>query len=155
MEVPQYNFCQTHVTFVAAYLSAPKSVPVGVEDGKIPDGYITASSSWDKNHAPWCGRLNIVASARKKGAWSAKKNNRRQWLQVNMGQRTSIRRILTQGRQDYNQWVTSYIVFYSNNGVKFKPYRRKGRVQVRYHGNSRSLQMAAVVKLDDKINNKQ
>ena len=39
-------------------------------------------------------------------------------------------KILTQGRQDYNQWVTSYKVASSNNGRTFKLYKRRGRVVV-------------------------
>lgn len=40
-------------------------------------------------------------------------------------------KILTQGRQDYNQWVTSYKVASSNNGRTFKLYKKRGRVVVK------------------------
>ena len=55
------------------------------------------------------------------------------FLQVDLKRRTVIKRILTQGRQDMNQWVTSYLVEYSNNGNTFRPYTKRGRVKVGKH----------------------
>ena len=120
--------CQT--TLFIFLTSAPNSVPIGIEDGKIPNGYITASSTYNRYTAPWLGRLNNKARGRFKGAWSAKRNNRKQWLQFNLGIPTLVTVIRTQGRQDANQWVTKYKLFYSNNGVRFTPYKKGGRVKV-------------------------
>ena len=50
--------------------------------------------------------------------------------QVDLKERRYVSKILTQGRQDYNQWVTSYKVASSNNGRTFKLYKRRGRVVV-------------------------
>lgn len=121
---PKINF------FFRLSFSARNSVPIGVEDGKIPNGYVTSSSTYNRYHAPWLGRLNKKARGRNKGAWSAKKNDRRQWLQFNMGSPTLITTIRTQGRQDANQWVTSYKVYFGNDGVRFIPYKKGGRVKV-------------------------
>jgi len=108
-------------------------VPIGIEDGSIPNRAITASSKWDNNHGPSRARLNTVRQGAKTGAWSAKHNNRAQWIQVYLGRRpTTITQILTQGRQDYNQWVKTYTVSYSNNGRRFTLYRVRGRVRVRF-----------------------
>jgi len=112
------------------FLSARNSVPIGVEDGKIPNSYVTASSTYNRYHAPWLGRLNNQARGRNKGAWSAKKNDRRQFLQFNFGSPTLITAIRTQGRQDANQWVTSYKLLFGNDGVRFIPYKKGGRVKV-------------------------
>ena len=49
---------------------------------------------------------------------------------VDLKRRALVTRILTQGRQDANQWVTSYTVSYSNNGRTFRPYTKRGRVKV-------------------------
>ena len=49
---------------------------------------------------------------------------------VDLKRRTLVTRILTQGRQDANQWVTSYTVSYSNNGRTFRSYTKRGRVKV-------------------------
>lgn len=111
-------------------LSAPNAVPIGVEDGKIPNGYVTSSSTYNRYHAPWLGRINNKARGRNKGGWSAKKNDKRQWLQFNLGRPTLITVIRTQGRQDASQWVTSYKVYFGNDGVRFTPYKKGGRVKV-------------------------
>ena len=112
-------------------LSARNAVPVGVEDGKIPNAYITSSSTYNRYHAPWLGRLNNMARGRYKGGWSARKNDKRQWLQFNLGSPTLIKVIRTQGRQDASQWVTSYKVYYGNDGIRFTLYRKGGRLKVR------------------------
>jgi hypothetical protein len=101
-----------------------------VEDRKIPNYAITASSKWNRNHAPYLGRLNNVKRKGKAGGWSAKKNKLPQWIQVAVGKQTIITAILTQGRQDRNQWVKTYTMAYSNNGRNFKTYRVGGRVRV-------------------------
>ena len=119
-------------------LSARNAVPIGVEDGKIPNAYITSSSTYNRYHAPWLGRLNNMARGRYKGGWSARKNDKRQWLQFNLGSPTLIKVIRTQGRQDASQWVTSYKVYYGNDGIRFTLYRKGGRLKVRL-GNENSI----------------
>ena len=52
--------------------------------------------------------------------------------QVDLKERRFVSKILTQGRQDYNQWVTSYKVASSNNGRTFKLYKKRGRVVVMF-----------------------
>jgi len=56
-------------------------MPVGVEDGRIPDEAFTASSSSSSSYLPYRGRLNLLPSGGKY-CWSAGQNNANQWLQV-------------------------------------------------------------------------
>ena len=109
---------------------APYSVEIGLEDGKVPDRAFSASSQWDKYHRANRARLNSVATKRYRGGWSARKNNRRQWLQVKLRRRARITGFSTQGRQDLNQWVRSYSISYSLTGRSFRPYKENGRVKV-------------------------
>ena len=44
------------------------------------------------------------------GAWSAKQSDDSQWLQVDLGERSVVTAVVTQGRADLGQWVTSYKV---------------------------------------------
>ena len=119
------------LTISLRYFSTAKSsVEVGLEDGKIRNRAFTASSKWDRYHRADRARLNSVANKRYRGAWSARKNNKRQWIQVKLGQKTRITGVVTQGRQDANQWVTSYSISYSLNGRTFRPYSENGRVKV-------------------------
>ena len=41
-----------------------------------------------------------------------------------------IKGVATQGRQDASQWVKSYTVSYSMDGMNFVPYKENGRVRV-------------------------
>jgi len=56
-------------------------MPVGVEDGRIPDEAFSASSSASKNYLPHRGRLNLLPNSGKY-CWAAGSNNVNQWLQV-------------------------------------------------------------------------
>ena len=103
---------------------------LGIEDGKIPDKAFKASSVWDKYHRSDRARLNSVATKRYRGAWSAKKNDKRQWVQIKLNRPTTITGVVTQGRQDADQWVMQYSLSLSADGRNFKPYRENGKVKV-------------------------
>ena len=70
-------------------------------------------------------RLHLHATSSHNGGWSSLKNDQKQWLQVKFGQRVEIRRVSTQGRQALvvTQWVTSYMLNYSSDGLLFYQYR--------------------------------
>jgi len=57
-------------------------------------------------------------------AWCAGTSDKNQWLQVKFAQRVEIRRVATQGRpRGGNQWVQSYTLNYSSDGVLFHQYQ--------------------------------
>jgi hypothetical protein len=98
-----------------------------MESGKIADSQVTASSKWSSSHGASNARLNFVKNS---GSWSSKRNDLKQWLQVDFKYRATITDILTQGRGRSNQWVRSYTVSYSNDGASFKPYQKSGKDKV-------------------------
>ena len=99
-----------------------------MEDGRISNGQISASSEWDPNHAAIQGRLNFKQRGTKQGAWSARANNVNQWLQVDLGcQYTRVSHVATQGRNGYNQWVTRYMLQHGSNELHFLHYREHGQ----------------------------
>ena len=98
-----------------------------MESGKIADSQVTASSEWNSVHGASNARLNFVKNS---GSWSSKRNDLKQWLQVDFKYRATITDILTQGRGRSNQWVRSYTVSYSNDGASFKPYQKSGKDKV-------------------------
>ena len=105
---------------------------LGMEDRGISNWQITSSSQWDSNHAAIQGRLFFQAAGRKRGAWSARANNINQWLQIDLGCGDNIvTRVATQGRNAFNQWVTKYMLQYSNNDAHFEYYREQGRSQIK------------------------
>ena len=106
-----------------------------MESGKILNQQITASSESKADHAAHQGRLNfheVVEGGvlKKSGSWTARKNDKNQWLQVDLLRKESvITSVATQGRNShplfktFNQWVKSYKLQYSNNGVDFEYYK--------------------------------
>ena len=102
-----------------------------MENRNIQDFQITASSEWDSNHGPTNGRLNFKAGGGRTGAWSAKSNDANQWFQVDFRKETIVSEIYIQGRQDRDQWVTSYTVSYSNDGKNYRLYTQNGQLKVK------------------------
>ncbi|XP_035673301.1 lactadherin-like [Branchiostoma floridae] len=107
------------------------AVPLGMESGAIPDGYITASTTH---------QVCATSEARlhSSQAWCANNPlNTNQWLQVDVGAETTVAGVITQGRPgSSNQWVTSYKLRFSRDGVMWSTYLDKlGRERV-FPGNS-------------------
>ena len=97
---------------------------LGMQSGKIPDAAISASSNWNAAHRAANARLHFQSGHGRTGAWSAKHNNAHQFLQVHFGNYVKITVIATQGRQDANQWVKSFTLSYSYDGVFFYIYKK-------------------------------
>ena len=110
----------------------PVPRPFGLSNNRIGNRYITASSSVDRYHAPWLGRLRNKKNGRFNGGWSAKVNKQGQWIQVDLRRPRTIVKVVTQGRYDVNQWVTKFYIKYSSDAFYWVPYRKYSRVQVRF-----------------------
>ena len=106
-------------------------VPLGIRDGRVTRAMFSASSMYNHHYGPWNARLQAQNRGSARGGWIAKYNNRHQFLQVDLGTTSRVKRIATQARYDANQWVKSYTLSYSKNGVRFIPYRHGKRVKVR------------------------
>ena len=74
---------------------------------------------------------------RQLGIWAALTLNQQQWIQVKFGQRVTIRAVATQGRRDKTnrQWVTSYTLNYSMDGLNFQQYQTNKQETVGIFGN--------------------
>ena len=103
---------------------------LGMENGEIPDKFITTSSDFNPAQRAANARLHFQAGGGRKGAWSAKIDNPDQWLQVFFGRWAKVTRISTQGRQDAAQWVKSYTLSYSYDGLWWYKYLVNGKLQV-------------------------
>lgn len=97
---------------------------MGMENGQIGDAQITASSEYSEAYAAPQGRLNVKAGG---GAWLPSTSNVYQWLQVDLGRYRVVTGIATQGRNGISQWVTSYELQYSEDGVTFVYYKEEGQ----------------------------
>ncbi|XP_078597656.1 lactadherin-like [Branchiostoma floridae x Branchiostoma japonicum] len=96
------------------------TAPLGMESGAIPDDSITASSYWNEiGHEPYRGRLNEVDGV---GAWAVRTNTIGEWLQVDLGEIDRVTGTIIQGRHSGPQWVTSYKLQYSFDGISWTTY---------------------------------
>ena len=100
-------------------------MPLGIEKGSITNAQITASTQHGSPYRSYDARLNS-----KRGSWIPTSFNTHQWLQVDLGKKTSVTEIKTQGRYNYDQWVTSYRVSYSNDGSSFQTYKENNKDKV-------------------------
>lgn len=110
-----------------------------MENGDISDAQITASTSWNSNHAPAQARLNFQETAVKAGSWAAAVNDVNQWLQIDLHDtNTVVAGVASQGRDyssswygPHSQWVTKYKLQYSNDGVSFDYYKEQGQTSAK------------------------
>ena len=97
-----------------------------MENGSISDVQISASSKWNNRLGAERARLNGIKVKGKLGAWRSGYNRLGQWLQVDLEKYTTVTGLATQGRSDYDQWVTKYRMQYSDDGVSFYFYTEPG-----------------------------
>lgn len=99
-------------------------MPLGLEDKRVPNGHLTASTYYNHHLSPWHGRLNS------RWSWSVRTRRVGEWFQVNFVELMRIKGVATQGRQDAAQWVRAYSVRYSPDGMNFIPYKENRGVKV-------------------------
>jgi len=89
----------------------------GLESGVIPDAQLSASSFLTGFEVPR-GRLNTTGNS-----WThIESTDPNPYYQVDLGQVETISAVATQGRNSHPQWVTSYSIQYSNDGMNFTDY---------------------------------
>ena len=97
------------------------NIPYNLPIPTIANGYakVLASSEYDANHAvshialDYVTRPGIGASA-----WAAGFLNANQYVLVHFGQKpVRIVSLVTQGRADFDQWITSFRLQYSQDGI--------------------------------------
>lgn len=105
---------------------------LGMENGLIADGQITASSYLSGSHEPFLARLYLKpVPLGRIGAWASLYNDLNQWLRVDVGRQYNVSRIATQGREDIGQWVSKYKLQFSEDGVMFYNYTNElGQIKV-------------------------
>ena len=99
---------------------------LGLGSGKIPDSSMVASSEFDVARKAASGRLHLQDGGGRLGAWTARKLDGFQWLQVNFLNWTSVGRVAIQGRFVVAEWVTSFSLSFGYDGVFFQHYQEGG-----------------------------
>ena len=87
-----------------------------MEDGRIKDSQISASSEYSDKHKATNARLNRPNLPGTFGAWASKTNDPNQWIQVDLIVPRLVAGVIAQGRYDHDNRVTKYVVSYSEDG---------------------------------------
>ncbi|KAM4727930.1 contactin-associated protein-like 4 [Anableps anableps] len=91
----------------------------------LPPSSFRSSSQLSSSHAPGFAKLNRRDGA---GGWSPLRSDRYQWLEVDLGERTQITAVATQGRYGSSDWLTSYQLMFSDTGHNWKQYRQEDSI---------------------------
>ena len=86
---------------------------MGFEGGDITDIQLSASST-SGSYIAANARLN-----QPDGGWVAASNDQTQWLAINLYRQHQVTGVVYQGKEDLDQWVTSFHVEYSTDGVSW------------------------------------
>uniref|UniRef100_A0A673UCQ4 Contactin associated protein family member 4 n=1 Tax=Suricata suricatta TaxID=37032 RepID=A0A673UCQ4_SURSU len=85
----------------------------------------SSSSELSSSHGPGFARLNRRDGA---GGWSPLVSNKYQWLQIDLGERMEVTAVATQGGYGSSDWVTSYLLMFSDSGRNWKQYRQEDSI---------------------------
>jgi hypothetical protein len=96
-----------------------------MEDGRIKDSQITASSIYNQLHVASLARLHNNIINGYTGSWSSLGLNQGQYLQIDLNKVSYISQVATQGRPAaFDQWVTKYTLTYSLDGSTWSRVRQ-------------------------------
>ncbi|XP_059215392.1 contactin-associated protein-like 4 [Centropristis striata] len=84
-----------------------------------------SSSQLSSSHGPGFAKLNRREGA---GGWSPVSSDGYQWLEVDLGERTQITAVATQGRYGSSDWLTAYQLMFSDTGHNWKQYRQEDSI---------------------------
>eukprot|EP00064_Thunnus_orientalis_P014935 superscaffoldBa00002682_g14983 len=91
----------------------------------LPQSSFQSSSESSFSYAAHNAKLNRRDGA---GGWSPMVTDREPWLQVDLRDRMEVTAVATQGRYDSSDWVSSYLLLYSDTGQAWKQYRQEDSV---------------------------
>ncbi len=101
----------------------------------LPFTELSASSykrwSRKKNYKSCLPDMGDIASTK---GWCPRRQNKRQWLQFDLGPPTAITGLVTRGQGDKKRYVTSYTMSYSNDSTAWTFYSEANDVEARVFG---------------------
>uniref|UniRef100_A0A3Q1KBX2 Uncharacterized protein n=1 Tax=Anabas testudineus TaxID=64144 RepID=A0A3Q1KBX2_ANATE len=78
---------------------------------------------------------SLFSSSHNSGGWSPLVSDRYQWLEVDLGRRTQITAVATQGRYGSSDWLTAYLLMFSDTGHNWRQHRQEDSLGA-FPGNS-------------------
>ncbi|XP_064832920.1 contactin-associated protein-like 5 [Oncorhynchus masou masou] len=104
-------------------------------DGPLVSNLLQASfersSQSSISNSPHFAKLNRRDGA---GGWSPQVTDRQPWLQLDLRDRMEVTAVATQGRYGGSDWVSGYLLLFSDTGRAWKQYRQEDGVG-RFAGN--------------------
>ncbi|KAF3835413.1 hypothetical protein F7725_027971 [Dissostichus mawsoni] len=98
----------------------------------LPPSSFRSSSQLTSSHGPVFAKVNRREGA---GGWAPLVSDRYQWLEVDLGKRTQITAVATQGRYGSSDWLTSYLLMFSDTGHNWRQHRQEDSLEA-FPGNS-------------------
>uniref|UniRef100_A0A3Q1BXN2 Contactin associated protein like 3 n=1 Tax=Amphiprion ocellaris TaxID=80972 RepID=A0A3Q1BXN2_AMPOC len=98
----------------------------------LPPSSFRSSSQLSISHGPVFAKVNRREGA---GGWSPLISDRYQWLEVDLGRRTQITAVATQGRYGSSDWLTAYLLMFSDTGHNWRQHRQEDSLGA-FPGNS-------------------
>ncbi|XP_060890497.1 contactin-associated protein-like 4 [Labrus mixtus] len=98
----------------------------------LPPSSFRSSSQLTSSHGPVFAKVNRREGA---GGWSPLVSDRYQWLEVDLGRRTKITAVATQGRYGSSDWLTAYLLMFSDTGHNWRQHRQEDSLGA-FPGNS-------------------
>ncbi|XP_067370199.1 contactin-associated protein-like 4 [Channa argus] len=98
----------------------------------LPPSSFRSSSQLSSSHGPVFAKVNRREGA---GGWSPLVSDRYQWLEVDLGRRTQITAVATQGRYGSSDWLTAYLLMFSDTGHNWRQHRQEDSLGA-FPGNS-------------------
>ena len=112
------------VSFV--FLASCELSAVGLADGYILDSQLTASSVLNANTPAKNGRLNYTAGS----SWCASTSDSNPYLQIDLQTLHIICAVSTQGNSQADEWVETYTLKSSTDGITWTDYEENGQIKV-------------------------
>lgn len=127
--------CLCESVWIGNWCDIECKAALGMEDYSIPSSSIQASSHKDATLEPSNGRIHNSNGG---GSWSAAVNDEHQWFQVDFENWAQVSGISTQGRLGYAEWVKTYRVSYSYDGLLYADYKEEPEAKVFVGNNDQS-----------------
>ena len=115
---------QNFTTIAFYFTAALCNGALGLQNGRLKNGQISASSTWP-------GLFTYRARLHHAMAWCARYNNHNQWLKFDFRRPTKVIGMAIQGRSNAHQWVTRFLLHSSQDNVHWAVYRYKNNDKVR------------------------
>lgn len=85
----------------------------------------TCTSTRNESDACLLNTLCVSVCCAGAGGWSPLISDRYQWLEVDLGRRTQIAAVATQGRYGSSDWLMGYLLMFSDTGHNWRQHRQE------------------------------